>query len=126
MEKSVNSFRLSGDHYHLEEGSTSFKCSGCGEKFRNPLLATVSSNISVQKYYACPRCLTKVDIVEKQKSEESRESVYQTREAKRVTVKLEESVNCNHFIGYLKKRPKDSPFPEECLTCSKMIECLTH
>lgn len=126
MEKTISSFKLSDDHYHFGEDNTCFKCDECGEKFRKPLLATISSNINIQKYYACPRCLTKVNIVEKQKREENRESVYQTKEVKKTTTKLEENVNCNHFVGYLKKRPKDTPFPEECLTCNKMIECLAH
>lgn len=37
-----------------------------------------------------------------------------------------DEVKCGHFLGYLKKRPKNTPIPDECLTCSKMIECLAY
>ena len=30
---------------------------------------------------------------------------------------------CPHYVGYLSKRPRGTPIPEECLTCPKMIEC---
>ncbi len=31
---------------------------------------------------------------------------------------------CPHHFGYLANRPKDDPIPEECLTCSKIMECM--
>jgi len=37
-----------------------------------------------------------------------------------------DEVKCEHFLGYLKKRPKNTPIPDECLTYSKMIECLAY
>ena len=30
---------------------------------------------------------------------------------------------CAHYLGYLKKRG-NTPIPEACLTCSKMIDCM--
>ncbi|NIR87481.1 hypothetical protein GWO13_07945, partial [Candidatus Bathyarchaeota archaeon] len=30
---------------------------------------------------------------------------------------------CPHFLGYLKKIPKDTPLPDECLTCPRIFEC---
>ena len=37
--------------------------------------------------------------------------------------KLEDTAACPHYLGYLKKRPKNSPIPENCFTCMKMIDC---
>jgi hypothetical protein len=31
---------------------------------------------------------------------------------------------CPHHFGYLAERPKNTPFPEECLLCSKVVECI--
>jgi len=31
---------------------------------------------------------------------------------------------CNHYLGYLKNFPKNTPIPDECFGCLKMIECL--
>jgi hypothetical protein len=33
------------------------------------------------------------------------------------------SLKCPYHFGYLKKLPKDSPIPDECLSCPRMIEC---
>ena len=126
MEKSVSAFKLNDDYHYLRENTTCFKCSECGEEFQKPILATVSSNISVQKYFACPRCFTKVGDVEGRKDRESKEVAFSAEEAKKAVAKFEESVKCDHFLGYLKKRSKDTAIPDECLTCDKMIECLAH
>ena len=31
---------------------------------------------------------------------------------------------CSHHFGYLTDLPNDSSIPEECLLCSKMVECI--
>jgi len=31
---------------------------------------------------------------------------------------------CNHDLGYLARRPKDVPIPQECLVCSKIVDCM--
>jgi len=31
---------------------------------------------------------------------------------------------CLHYFGYLAKLPKNSSIPEDCLLCSKVVECL--
>ena len=36
----------------------------------------------------------------------------------------EDIAGCLHGLGYLKKRGKNVPIPEECFTCSKMIDCM--
>jgi hypothetical protein len=33
---------------------------------------------------------------------------------------------CLHFFGYLRNMPKNTLIPDECLRCSKMVECLYH
>jgi hypothetical protein len=33
---------------------------------------------------------------------------------------------CLHFFGYLRNMPKNTLIPDECLGCSKMVECLYH
>jgi hypothetical protein len=33
---------------------------------------------------------------------------------------------CLHFFGYLRNIPKNTLIPDECLRCSKMVECLYH
>ncbi|MDH7564049.1 MAG: hypothetical protein QHH24_04080 [Candidatus Bathyarchaeota archaeon] len=88
----------------------------------SPLLATVSSNGNVQQYYACPRCITRVNKADARAREEPRIVVGAARRLE----KPREEAGCSHFVGYLNRRPKNMPIPDECLTCSKMVECLLH
>jgi len=32
--------------------------------------------------------------------------------------------NCPHYLGYLKERAKNTPIPDECLTCRETIKCM--
>jgi hypothetical protein len=34
------------------------------------------------------------------------------------------SSGCPHHFGYLKEHPKHTPIPNECLTCTRIMECL--
>jgi hypothetical protein len=118
MEKSSSLLRLGNEYVN------GFRCNGCHETFQRPLLATDSSSGRIHVYYACPRCLSKVDDVKERKGErEKAES--SSLEKNRKIVGEREGVGCNHFLGYLRKRPKNSAIPDECLVCERMIECLT-
>jgi DNA-directed RNA polymerase subunit RPC12/RpoP len=123
MERSLNSWKSDDENRYSREAH-SVRCGECGEEFDKPLLAKISSAGQVQSYYACPRCLTEVSEPREQRSEKSEESPVSLKGLKEVSAKLEENVSCQHFFGYLKKRPKDSSIPEDCLTCEKMIECM--
>jgi DNA-directed RNA polymerase subunit RPC12/RpoP len=127
MEKIASLTKTGAAYYQFEEKLAHFKCERCGEEFKKPLLVTVSSTASAQKYLACPRCLTKMDIVKETRTETKREEHPSKEEragTKRESSNLKEA-ECTHFLGYLKKRPKNTPIPDDCLTCEKMIECLT-
>ncbi|MEM3874241.1 MAG: hypothetical protein QXU45_03835 [Candidatus Bathyarchaeia archaeon] len=101
-------------------------CNGCGENFEKPVLATIVSSGSSRTYYACPRCLTKVgDVKPTRHDKGGEEEKASTVVVRRSGESVSEGVECKHFFGYLRKRPKNTPIPDECLTCSRMIECLT-
>jgi DNA-directed RNA polymerase subunit RPC12/RpoP len=124
MPKSLTLAKTSGEAYVFSENQNDLTCGECGENFVKPILATVSSNDKLQIYYACPRCLTKVGDVESQSDKESGTVTVLKEEGKDVSKKRESEAECEHFLGYLKQRPKNSPIPDECLVCEKMIECL--
>jgi hypothetical protein len=126
MEKSLRELRLGSENSYVNKNQNLLRCTQCNGTFQEPLLATLSSGGSVQTYNACPRCLSKVSEVKHQKSEADEQASISTRNVKKVVVKTEEDVKCKHFLGYLKKHPKSTPFPDECLVCDKMIECMTH
>jgi len=116
-QKSLESSILHEEDRSFERNYVDFVCDECGGTFQKLILATVSYNGRVQEYYACPRCMARI-------SKERKNIAISREDVKKPLVKLENNVKCKHFLGYLKKHPKDTPFPDECLTCDKMIECL--
>jgi DNA-directed RNA polymerase subunit RPC12/RpoP len=128
MERNISSLKFGIESPALSTTHARCRCSTCGEEFETPLLAMISSGFLLEKYYACPNCLSKVGSVECQKNVEVGESNDEEEETLKVEVEdtVEENVVCAHNFGYLKRRPKNTPIPEECLTCSKMIECMSY
>jgi DNA-directed RNA polymerase subunit RPC12/RpoP len=126
MERNLSSWKLENDEHAHEETYPNHKCDGCGGEFQRPLLATVTSNEVVQRYYACPRCLTQVREERRRQNQGSSDTQFSIRDAVKPAAKLDDNVKCDHFFGYLRKRDKNSPIPEDCLTCEKMIECMVY
>ena len=89
----------------------------CKREIDKPLMLTDFSKTPRETYYACPHCLTKVDVV--------------VEDQKLKSVSLETSGNsvektpseCPFQFGYLKTLPKETAIPDECLTCSKLLQC---
>jgi hypothetical protein len=129
MERSLSSLKFEIDSRVLSETHENSRCNICGEEFKAPLFAVVSSGYLIEEYYACPKCLSKVESVERNKTVEVDEAEEKGDEEPlkiEVEDKTEEAVACTHYLGYLKRRPKNTPIPEECLTCNKMIECMSY
>lgn len=92
----------------------------CRKTFRKPLMLTDSSKIPRETYYACPYCLSKVNISTgnvKCPQISSVESLERNDLAK--------LVECPYHFGYLKNLPKNSSIPDKCFTCSNLIKCST-
>ena len=89
----------------------------CKKDFEKPLVLTDFSRTPRETYYACPHCLTKVDVVVKDSDMNS--------------VSVETSVNpvekppteCAYRFGYLKTLPKEAAIPDGCLTCPELLRC---
>jgi len=90
----------------------------CGRVFEKPIVVTDTSKTPRETYYACPYCLSKVEIVVK--DEESLNSVsVETSDNPREMPPVE----CPHHSGYLKDLPENASIPDECLTCPHLIQC---
>jgi len=130
MERNLNPLDFVIDYQTLPEIHENSRCDTCGEEFEQPLFAVVYSDSFIEGYYACPRCLSRMGDVERPKNVEAEDAEEDdpSQEAKvEIEVdKMEETVACVHHLGYLKRRPKNTPIPEECLTCTKMIECMSY
>ena len=125
----------------------------CHREIEEPILLNNLSKTPAEQYYACPHCLIKLDMDaenEKDVIEESthgppmhpslekvldvisakpqreREGVEGREEAPVKPSKGKEKgpKGCPHHFGYLAHRPKDASIPQECLTCTKIVECM--
>ena len=128
MERNIASLRFGVEGPVLSAGNSASRCDACGEAFEQPLLAMVFSDTLVEEYYACPKCLSKVASLAHQKDfevdEAEQEAVDEPLMANVAAEAVEGPSGCMHELGYLKRRAKSEPIPEECLTCSKMIDCM--
>ena len=131
----MNSLKIGQEEYS-PSNPEGISCDSCGEKFEKPLFTTMASGQVLKEYYACPKCLSKIIAVDVQKPKENikTEAIFK-EEPKIEKLKVEEPKieknndsipGCKNSIGYLKRRPKNSPIPEECFTCSKMIDCMAY
>jgi hypothetical protein len=103
--------------------SKGFTCGECGRAYEKPILAHIISAGQTQKYYACPRCMAKTPPTTRTIQEiQYPTPIPPTKKA--TTAEKEAVAGCANHFGYLRKRDKDKPIPEECLTCVKMVDCL--
>ena len=101
-------------HNHHER----FKCpyDGCGKKIEKLAVFTDTTTIPRQTHYACPHCSSKLDII--------------VNDIKVIGVKAIEypkvfksPAKCVQHFGFLNSLPEDSPIPDECLVCPKVLQC---
>lgn len=95
----------------------------CGKMFEEPLLLNDLSKKPVEHYYVCPHCIIKLDNLSVEKQESSSQVPVKPPEPPE-RLKETNSTECAHHFGYLKNHPKNEPMPDECLTCSKLLQCL--
>lgn len=94
----------------------------CGKIIIEPLeMIDLSTSPKENVFYVCPYCMSKLDVTTGQKST-PKPSIKKPAEA----IKTNKTVpqNCPHYLGYLKGRTKNTPIPNECLTCPETIKCL--
>ena len=130
MERNLNTLEINEENQIVIETQDNAVCDVCGEEFQHPLLAELISGDHAEEYHACPRCLTKVIEVKHQEKIEADEADGEEEAVEVVEIqqenepfKTQKASACPHHLGYLKKRQKNSPIPENCFTCTKMIEC---
>lgn len=98
----------------------------CGKEFLQPVLLTDEACLPRETYYACPHCLSKLDLVLKDgQNVGAVEAVASSDVKTHVSVK-ETPKECRHHLGYLRTLPEDVSIPDECLVCSKIMRCYVH
>jgi len=70
------------------------------------------------------RLLEKVkDVISGQPQKEKEEKKKEESQVKPPEKEEKDPSKVPHHFGYLANRPKNAPIPEECLICSRMLEC---
>ena len=85
-----------------------------------------------EPYYACPYCLTKLEIEQPKKEEEkvTFETLPQTQpenkqnESKEKNKTEEKPSECQLHLGYLSERSSKEQIPDDCLVCKDIVECM--
>ena len=112
------------------ETTKAITCDECKSQFETPIIATLTCQTGTQKYYACPHCLAQVREVHQVQTQRQERSAMRLREMHMNSVQTVASkakqTGCAHGIGYLRTRPKNTPIPDECLTCNNMVDCMLH
>ena len=90
---------------------------GCEKTFEKPTVLTDASMIPRQSYYACPFCMSKLDIVT-----EKNMKVVGVKPTEYPKV-FDSPAKCVHFSGFLHALPENAPMPDECLICPKVLQC---
>jgi uncharacterized Zn-finger protein len=103
-----------GLHIHDDRLKCPYK--GCEKTFEKPSVLTDSSSMPRQTYYACPYCMSKLDIiVENLKIVSVKPTEYPTV--------LDSPAKCARYSAFLGTNLKDGTTPDECLVCPKVLQC---
>jgi DNA-directed RNA polymerase subunit RPC12/RpoP len=100
--------------HHVEKLKCPYK--GCGKRFERPTMLTDSSTMPRQTFYACPHCMSKIEI----KTENLKVVSIKATEYARV---FDSPAKCAHYSGFLNAISKDVAIPDDCLVCPKILQC---
>ncbi len=98
----------------------------CHRTFTRPIYAT-NVQVSKEPYKACPFCLTRIPgEPEFIPNMPSKEEIPQTplMEVNKKEEAITSTPGCNKHFGFLSERASNVPIPDECLTCSEVVQCM--
>jgi hypothetical protein len=109
--------RLFGGFGHSR--NTQLRCpyKGCEKTFEKPTVLTDRSKVPRESYYACPFCMSKIEIV----TEGTR--VVEVKPVDYPAKVYDSPAKCAHFSGLLGSVGLSGPLPDECLVFPKILQC---
>ena len=103
-------------HGHNHEDKLKCPYTGCEKAFDKPTVITDNSVIPRQTHYACPYCMSKVELItEKNKITEVKPTEYATV--------LDSPAKCAYYSGLLPPHGASLQTQDECLICPKVLQC---
>lgn len=118
LESSAYGRLLSMQLFHGHNHEDKLKCpyKGCEKAFDKPTVITDNSVIPRQTHYACPYCMSKVELItEKNKVIDVKPTEYATV--------LDSPAKCAYFSGLLPPYGASLLTQDECLICPKVMQC---
>ncbi|HTY75583.1 MAG TPA: hypothetical protein VMD05_08460 [Candidatus Nanoarchaeia archaeon] len=106
---------LFGGHSHGQGDKLKCPYNGCGKAFDKPTVLTDRSSIPRSSYYACPFCMSKIDIVTENMH------VVDVKPVEYPPTVFDSPAKCAHFSGLMGFG--NGPLPDECLVCPKVLQC---
>jgi hypothetical protein len=105
----------------------------CKKTFIVPLKTLNLQQTPPNPYFACPYCLTKIELTDTPpKTEEKSKKSFLEAQPKNNQVDLEKKhvkksekpAACQYHLGYLSERSSKQQIPDDCLVCKDIIECM--
>src|SRR5208283_1691868 len=95
----------------------------CNKVITKPLTTLNLQQSSKKSYNACPYCLTEITENESKNPQTKNVAEIDVLEDK-TSQNLEKLSDCKHYFGYMSEKEHKEQMPEECIMCSKIIECM--
>ena len=105
----------------------------CKKNFTEPLKTLNLQQNSTEPYSACPYCLTRIIIEPALKTDEKTEGaplqkeqtmIDQIEDKAKLAKNTDKAAACHYHLGFLSERSSKEQFPDECLICNDIVECM--
>jgi hypothetical protein len=103
-------------HFHSNEDRLRCPYKGCEKSFEKPAVLADNSTVPRETYYACPHCMSKLDII----TQDLR--VVDVRPAEYPKV-FDSPAKCARYSALLNVFQGSGKIPDECLVCPKVLQC---
>jgi len=99
----------------------------CGKVFSEPLKTINRQQNSKEPFYACPYCLTEITFTEAENDDVPEETTAEiAMPSETPSQNQEQFSDCKHYFGYMSEKEHKQQMTEECMVCSKIIECMVN
>ena len=102
--------------FHGHEQKLKCPYNGCEKLFDKPTVITDNNTIPRQTHFACPYCMSKIDI----RTEKNR--IIEVKPTEYPTV-FDSPAKCAHYSSLLRMPGESMLTQEECLICPKVLQC---
>ncbi len=120
-----------------KDQTNNFTCPNpkCNKEFASSITVYDVSSANTETYEGCPFCLTAIEQAEDSDDDEREQKLKinenQISEVKSILMDANSESNenpspqkCPEHFGYLNQRSRGEKTPEECMSCSKLIDCM--